>query len=134
MRAPRTTRIALHLLALPFCWHASLPARAADPAPTVRAEVAHLLAHLERSGCEFMRNGEWHAGAKAKDHLQMKFDWLVKEDMVRTSEDFIRLGATKSSMSSEPYRVRCQAGQPLPSAAWLGQELTRYREQARPAK
>lgn len=101
---------------------------AAEPSPAARHEIEHLLSRLEASGCDFFRNGQWYGGAKAKDHLQQKYDYLLKRDLVARSEDFIRLAATGSSMSGKPYQVRCKGGEPVPSADWLGEELARYRE------
>jgi hypothetical protein len=58
----------------------------------------------------------------------------VEKDPVRTAEDFMRLGASTSSISGEPYQVRCKGAQPVPNALWLGEELSRYREQRRQKK
>lgn len=114
-------------VAIALTW--TFPAQAADPPPVVRDEIQHLLAHLEGSGCQFFRNGAWHDAAAAKDHLNRKYNYLLKKDLVRTTEDFVRLGATKSSASGKPYQVRCNGTSPVPSALWLGEELSRYREQ-----
>jgi len=104
-------------------------AQAAEPSPVVRGEIQHLLTYLEGSGCEFFRNGEWHGAVEAKDHLNQKYSYLLKKDLVRTTEDFIRLGATKSSASGKPYQVRCKGTKAVPSALWLSEELSRYRDE-----
>jgi len=104
-------------------------AQAADSSPVVRDEIQHLLTYLEGSGCQFFRNGEWRGAVEAKDHLNQKYTYLLKKGLVRTAEDFIRLGATKSSVSGKPYQVRCKGTKPVPSAAWLSEELSRYREE-----
>jgi chitinase len=92
------------------------------------AEVAHLLQYLETSGCQFQRNGTWHPGGKAKQHLKQKFDYLLNKGLIETTEDFIRLGASQSSMSGKPYYVRCPEKEIVPSAQWLQTELLQYRK------
>src|SRR5882672_11536604 len=131
----RAVRLALSTLniarllwvAIALTW--GFPAQAADPSPVVRDEIQHLLAYLEGSGCQFFRNGEWHDAVEAKDHLNQKYNYLLQRDLVRTAEDFVRLGATKSSASGKPYQVRCNGTRPVPSALWLSDELSHFREQ-----
>jgi len=110
------------------------PAQPAEPPPVAREEIQHLLAYLEQSGCQFYRNGKWHGAVEAKDHLAQKYSYLVDKDLVRTAEDFLRLGAASSSISGEAYQVSCKGTKPVPSALWLGEELSRYREQRRVKK
>jgi hypothetical protein len=95
--------------------------------PRTGDEVQHLLDYLGRSGCQFNRNGDWHDARAARDHLQEKYDYLKKRDLVPDAQAFIERAASKSSMSGKPYQVRCGNGQPVPSARWLGDELARYR-------
>ena len=98
-------------------------AQAAPPPAPVQAEIDALLAGLQSSGCEFQRNGRWHAGTEAVAHLQKKRDYLENRDAIRSTEDFIGLAASESSMSSQPYRVRCAGAEPVDSRAWLLQRL-----------
>jgi hypothetical protein len=72
----------------------------AGPDDAARAEIAHLLRHLETSGCQFQRNGSWFQPARA---------------------------ATQSSASGKPYSVRCGNAAAVPSAIWLQEELGRFR-------
>jgi hypothetical protein len=109
---------------------AAAPCALAEPPAAAQAEVRHLLGYLERSGCEFFRNGAWYSAPDARKHLEKKYDYLVRKDLVRSAEDFIRLGAASSSMSGKAYQVRCKGDAPVPSAAWLGSELARYRKAA----
>lgn len=96
------------------------------PAPA-RAEVDALLARLQTSGCQFNRNGSWYSGAEARDHLQRKLEYLEKKDMVKSTEQFIDLGATSSSYSGKPYMVKCGTAAPIESKAWLTSELKAIR-------
>jgi len=61
-----------------------------------------LLRRLEASGCEFNRNGNWYPAAEAESHLLRKLNYLQDRDMVQTTEQFIELAASSSSMSGQP--------------------------------
>ncbi len=99
----------------------------AAPPPAARQEIAHLIGYLTASGCSFQRNGSWHDAAEAARHLQRKYDYLQKRDLVATGEDFIARAASESSLSGKPYQVRCGGNAPVASAAWLKAELAKYR-------
>jgi hypothetical protein len=99
----------------------------AAPDAAARAEIDHLLAHLEQSGCEFYRNGKWYPSPDARTHLDKKYQYLLKKGWVDTAEEFIARAATQSSRSGEAYQVRCPAAPAVPSAQWLRDELQRYR-------
>ena len=99
---------------------------AAEDART-RDEVAHLLDYLGHSGCQFNRNGTWYDAQKARAHLEEKYAYLQKRDMVPNAQAFIERAASASSMSGKPYEVRCGTAQAVPSGRWLGDELQRYR-------
>jgi Family of unknown function (DUF5329) len=102
-------------------------ATAAPLPPAARAEVDALLTRLQTSGCEFNRNGSWHAGAAARGHLLKKLDYLEGKGLVKTAEQFIERGASGSSMSGKPYLVRCAGQAPVESAKWLAAELQQLR-------
>lgn len=102
-------------------------ALAGEPSPQAKQEIAHLMDHLKQSNCQFNRNGSWHTSNAAADHLNEKYQYLLKKGLVSSTEDFIERAGTQSSMSGKPYQVRCQAQAATPSAAWLRAELTRYR-------
>jgi hypothetical protein len=94
---------------------------AAEDART-HGEIVHLLDYLARSGCQFNRNGSWYDAQKARDHLQEKYVYLQKRDLVPDAQAFIERAASTSSMSGKPYEVRCGTAQPVPSGRWLGEE------------
>ncbi len=104
---------------------------AAEPSATTKKEIAHLLSYLKDSGCQFNRNGSWYSASEAVDHLNQKYDYLLKKGLVSSAEDFIARGASESSMSSKPYQVKCGANPPVQSGPWLSDELMRYRRSAR---
>ena len=113
-------------------WGASLAAPTAAP---VRAEIDALLARLEKSGCRFGRNDEWHAGADAKAHLLRKLEYIEKHGTITTTQQFIDAAATKSSVSGAPYAVQCANAAAVPSGAWLTAQLQALRAtRATPAR
>lgn len=107
---------------------------AAEISDTARREVAHLLARVAQSGCEFYRAGSWYSAGDARDHLERKYRYLVARQMIGTSEDFVALAGTRSSMTDEAYAIRCRGVAAQPSAAWLTAELRSLRAAAPPAR
>ena len=107
----------------------AVSASAVSAAPTTKAqrEIDGLIAALGDSGCEFERNGSWHDANKARAHLQKKYDYLRKRGMADTAELFIERGASKSSMSGKPYRVRCPNKAVDTAAHWFEQRLQMLR-------
>jgi hypothetical protein len=106
----------------------ALPSSVAAEPPTVaQDEIRHLLNYLGVSGCKFFRNNEWADSAKAKSHLQQKYEYLAKRNLIHTAEEFIEKAAKESSVSGKDYEVRCGEGAAVSSAVWLGEELTRFR-------
>jgi hypothetical protein len=104
------------------------PAPAAEPSAAARAEIGHLLGYLAASGCRFYRNGSWYDSAEARDHLRKKYDHLAASGMIGTAEEFIARAASESSVSGQPYQVRCGSAAPVTSARWLEAELVRHRQ------
>jgi hypothetical protein len=102
----------------------------AQPPAGVRTEVHGLLQAVEHSGCEFGRNGTWHDSKAAGKHMRGKYDYLVARDMIASSEDFVERVGTKSSMSGQPYQVRCTGAAPLASGQWLRSRLAQLRAAA----
>ena len=107
---------------------------AAQPSRSAADEIQYLLAAMERSGCEFQRNSSWHSAAEARAHLGRKLVEVEKKQPIRNASEFIDAIATRSSISGEPYRVRCPGAEPLPSATWFRQTLEQYRQTAPPTR
>jgi hypothetical protein len=99
----------------------------AAPDAKTQAEVAHLLDRVATPGCQFNRNGTWYDGIQARQHLQDKYDYLVKRDMVPDAEAFITRAASSSSMSGKAYLVKCGNAAAEPSGPWLTRQLQRFR-------
>ena len=114
------------------CW-CCLALAGPTPAP-VRAEIDALLARFQASGCQFSRNGSWYGGSEAKGHLLRKLDYIEGKTTVGSTEQFIELAASRSSSSGQAYQVKCGNQAPVPSQAWLTQQLGTLRGAAGKAR
>jgi hypothetical protein len=94
-----------------------------------QSEIEHLLSYVENSGCKFERNGDRFDSRKAREHIQRKYDYVMRwaSSRIQSTEDFIELTATESSMSGKKYYVNCD-GESQTSSEWLLEELSRYRK------
>jgi len=90
-------------------------------------EIGHLLDYVERSGCRVYRNGTWHSASDARAHLEKKYRFLLNRGSIDRTEDFIDRVATASSVSGNPYQVKCEGREMVSSAEWLTAELQRLR-------
>jgi hypothetical protein len=115
---------------------ATLPAAAlaAQSTPVTVQEIEHLLDYLKNSSCQFMRNGSWYDSSKAAEHLRQKYDYLLNKGLVASAEDFIARAASESSISHQPYQVRCAGKEAEPSGPWLQVELKRYQASRQPVR
>ena len=96
----------------------------ANPDHTDR-EIKHMMGYIASADCRFIRNGKEYGAEEARKHLQRKYEHARR--WVKTAEDFIQHVATKSSMSGEPYKIRCN-DQTMLCADWLRAELMRFRQ------
>ena len=103
------------------------PVARADPPAIVQQEINYLIRYIGTSGCEFKRNGIWNNAKAAEAHVRGKYDFLVTLGWIVTTKDFIDKAATTSSLSGQPYEIRCGGDLPTPSSLWLRNELARYR-------
>lgn len=98
----------------------------ADVPPGQVAEVEHLLAFIKNnSSCRFLRNGREYSGTRAHRHVLRKYDYF--RDQIRSTEDFIALSASESTISGKPYQFLCQGSPAVESKTALLEELARYR-------
>ena len=88
-------------------------------------EIQHLLDFISESGCRFQRNGSEYSAADAREHIEMKYDYVRKK--INSAEDFITYAASRSSLSGRLYMVNCGGGWQS-SQDWLLDELRRFRE------
>lgn len=104
---------------------------AAGPvAAPVRAEIDALLEKLQRSGCQFNRNGTWYSGTEAKGHPLRKFAYLERKGRIDSAEQFIEIAASRSSTTGKAYRVKCGREAPVESRQWLAEQLAAIKQRA----
>jgi hypothetical protein len=104
-----------------------LPLARAEAPVKVQNEVSFLLGYIAGSGCEFFRNGTWYNSRKAVAHLRDKYKYLIDNNLVTTTEQFIDRGASESSFSGKAYQIRCGGGIPVNSQPWLRERLAELR-------
>jgi hypothetical protein len=104
-----------------------LPVARGAPPAAAQTEIDYLLRSVERSGCEFYRNGSWYDAKKAQAHLRSKYEILAASGQINTAEDFIDKAATESSLSGRPYMMRCSSLEAVTTNQWLHDALTCYR-------
>ena len=98
----------------------------ADAPPGQKLEIDHLLNFVEHSTCRINRNGKFYDGSKAISHIKKKYAYFKNE--IQTTEQFIELSATKSTMSGNYYMVECGDGEQVRTKDWLLNELENYRD------
>ncbi len=98
---------------------------AADVPVDQVGEVSNLLKFVKDSGCVINRNGTDHPADKGISHIQKKYDYF--RDDIKSTEDFIKYSATKSTMSGDYYTVTCSGKETIRTHDWLMSELKRFR-------
>src|SRR5512139_2442518 len=72
-------------------------------------KIEFLISSVENlKEAKFIRNGSEHDGKEAAEHLRMKLQKAGGK--VQTADDFIRLCASKSSITGKPYMIRSSDG------------------------
>jgi Family of unknown function (DUF5329) len=101
----------------------AVPARAAE---SLEQTTAFLLHRIETADATFIRNGQAHTAQEAVAHVRAKYEHFKAQ--IKTPEDFIRLAATKSLLTGQPYFVRTRDGKEMPLGTWLSNALREHRE------
>jgi len=105
------------LFLLPFL------ARAGDA--KTQQEINYLVNSISNSGCKFIRNGKTYESKDAVSHIEKKYSYF--KDQIDSTEKFIELCASKSSMSKKPYQIQCNGSEKINSQEWLLDSLAKYR-------
>ena len=122
LRHPTARRWLTTLLAL-------LPLMAAAQVnPKAEREITGLLQAVGKSGCQFIRGGTAYAADRAQAHLSKKYEHMVSRAMLVSAEVFIVKAATSSSMTGEPYAMRCGETPPQRCDEWLMARLKAMRQ------
>ena len=101
----------------------AIPARAAE---SLEQTIAFLLHRIETAEVTFIRNGQAHTPQEAVAHVRAKYEHFKAQ--IKTPEDFIRLAATKSLLTGQPYLVRTRDDKEMPLNTWLSNALREHRE------
>jgi hypothetical protein len=89
-----------------------------------KKKIDFLISSVENlKGATFIRNGSEYDGKKAAGHLRMK---LQNALVVDTADDFIKLCASKSSITGEPYMIRLPDGKTIKSEEYFREKLKEY--------
>ena len=100
-------------------------AAAAAPSPVEARKIEHLIAAVEQLGdAKFIRNDAAYDAKKAADHLRLKL--REAGDRVESAEDFIRLCASRSSVSGKLYEIVFDDGRRMTSEQFLREKLKSY--------
>ena len=110
---------------------ASSSAMAATAPQSVHAEIEALFKRMQSAGCQFNRNSSWYSATEAQEHLSKKLAYFEERGAIKTTEDFITVAATKTSLSGKQYLVHCAGMGPTESNVWMQEQLKAVRS-ARP--
>ena len=87
--------------------------------------IEYLITSVEKlEGAKFIRNGSEFNGKEAAKHLRMKRDYAGVR--IRTADDFIRLCASKSSVTGKPYTIRSADGKTMKSEDYFRMKLKEF--------
>jgi len=88
-------------------------------------KINYLISAVESlSGATFVRNGTEHNSKDAAKHLRLKLE--KAGNRVKTAEDFIKLCASKSYMTNQPYMIKYTDGKMVASETYLRNKLKEY--------
>ncbi|MEP7015189.1 MAG: DUF5329 family protein [Verrucomicrobiota bacterium] len=103
----------------------SIFAQQSFAAESLEETINYLIDYVAKSDATFIRNGDTHTPAEGAAHIKAKYDHF--KSSIKTPEDFIRLCATKSLLSGQPYLVRPRDGKEMRLADWLTAALKAHR-------
>lgn len=94
------------------------------------SEEQKILALIESirslKGAVFVRNDKEYSSDEAANHIKDKWQW--KKNDIRTAEDFIRIAASTSSFSGDPYIIRFADKTQMKSGEYLSKELAKLED------
>ena len=105
-----------------------MPATQIAAQESLDESIKFLLDYVAKSDATFIRNGQTHTPQEAADHIKAKYEHFKRE--IKTPEDFIRLSASKSLQTGQPYLVRTKDGKEMALSAWLTDALKAHRSQS----
>ena len=96
-------------------------------AESLEQTIGFLLHRIETADATFIRNGKEHTPQEAVTHVRAKYEHFKAQ--IKTPDDFIRLAATKSLMTGQPYLIRTRDGKEMPLSAWLTNALQEHQKE-----
>ena len=94
-------------------------------AESLEQTINYLLDYVAKADATFIRNGQAHTPQEAVSHIKAKYEHFKSE--IKTPEDFIRLAASKSLLTGQPYLVRTPDGKEMRLDEWLTAALKQRR-------
>ena len=115
--------LAVLLFLLAPCLHAA-------PSAPEGQKIEALIEFVEQLGdAKFVRNGTAYDAKAAASHLRLKL--REAGNRIKTADDFIRLVASRSSVSGKPYEIVFPDGRRSTSEAFLRARLQALEEDSR---
>lgn len=115
----RCVRLVAVLISLPMLTGQLFAAESLDET------INYLLDYVAKSNATFIRNRQTHTPQEAVDHIKAKYEHFKSE--IKTPEDFIRLSASKSLLTGQPYLVRTRDEKEMHLDEWLTRALKQHR-------
>jgi hypothetical protein len=97
-------------------------------AESLDESIKYLLDYVAKSDATFIRNGQAHTPQEAANHIKAKYEHFKNE--IKTPEDFIRLSASKSLLTGQPYLVRTRDGKQRRLDEWLAEALKEHQKES----
>ncbi|HBI47141.1 MAG TPA: hypothetical protein DDX93_00195 [Smithella sp.] len=90
-----------------------------------KKKIEFLISSVQNlKGAIFIRNGSEYDGKKAAEHLRLKLKNAGSH--VQTADDFIKLCASKSYITGQPYLIKFPDGKTITSEKYLRDKLKEY--------
>lgn len=89
------------------------------------AKIQYLIGSVESlQGVVFIRNGSEYDARQAAEHLRLKLKRAGNR--IKTAEEFIRLCASRSSLSGEAYRLKSPDGKTVDAEVFFRERLKTF--------
>ena len=82
-------------------------------------QIDQLIEAIEKSECQFIRNGKSHTPSESVSHIRKKYAHF--KDDIDSVHRFIELSASKSLITGRSYQIQCQNSDPVPSSRLLNE-------------
>jgi hypothetical protein len=110
------------MAALLIAWATASAASARATTLTEEQKIEMLIRGVDGlADAVFIRNGKRYDCHAAAQHMREKWQWKRAE--IRTARDFIRVAASTSSQTGQPYLIRFKDGHEVNSGDFLSSVL-----------